>query len=146
MTKDLLQISKEIRKDILQMIFHAGSGHPGGSLSAADLVCALYFDEMKCRPAQPDWRGRDYFILSKGHACPVVYAALAVKGYFPKEWYTRLRHINGELQGHPDRKKTPGIEFNSGSLSQSYSAGDNFVVRVDNLVETAGGTITVENH
>ncbi len=117
----LYQNSKLLRKDVLQMIYHAGSGHPGGSLSAADIVNALYFDELNCNPQNPDWEDRDFFILSKGHSCPVVYAALARKGYFPTEWYKRLRHINGELQGHPDRKKTPGIEFNSGSLSQGIS-------------------------
>lgn len=125
MYEDLIENSKIIRKDILQMIYYAGSGHPGGSLSAADLVNALYFKDLKGDPNNPEWEDRDFFILSKGHACPVVYAALARKGYFPTEWYCRLRHINGELQGHPDRRKTPGIEFNSGSLSQgiSFAAG-----------------------
>lgn len=117
----LIEIARIIRKDTLQMIHYAGSGHPGGSLSSADIVTTLYFDEMKSDPVNPNWEGRDFFILSKGHSCPVVYAALANKGYFSKEWYKRLRQTDGELQGHPDRKKTPGIEFNSGSLSQGFS-------------------------
>lgn len=103
------------------MIYYAGTGHPGGAMSSADLITALYFQEMKTDPTRPDWEDRDIFVLSKGHSCPAVYAALAEKGFFPKEWYQRLRHINGELQGHPDRKKTPGIEFNSGSLAQGFS-------------------------
>jgi len=121
----LMANAKTLRRDILEMIFHAGSGHPGGSLSAIDLINALYFNEMREDANNPEWNERDRFILSKGHGCPALYAALGRKGYFPLEWYQRLRHTGAELQGHPDRKKTPGIEFNSGSLSQgvSYAAG-----------------------
>lgn len=115
--------AKIIRKDVMQMLHYAGSGHPGGSLSAADIVAALYFHEMRLNPKSPNWPQRDFFVLSKGHSCPVVYAALAESGFFSKDWYNGLRHINGALQGHPDRKKTPGIEFNSGSLSQGFSFG-----------------------
>lgn len=118
---NLTKIANQLRKDILQMLYFGGSGHAGGALSSADLVAALYFHELKLDPSNPEWRDRDIFVLSKGHSCPVLYAALAEKGFFPKEWFTRLRQINGELQGHPDRKKTPGVEFNSGSLAQGFS-------------------------
>ncbi|MBU4315988.1 MAG: transketolase [Proteobacteria bacterium] len=118
---DLKKMATVLRIDALNMIYCAGSGHPGGSLSAADIVTTLYFDEMNIDAGNPQNPDRDFFVLSKGHSCPIVYAALANKDFFSKDWYKRLRHINGELQGHPDRKKTPGIEFNSGSLSQGFS-------------------------
>ncbi len=115
-------IANQLRKDVLLMNYAAGSGHPGGALSAADIVACLFFREMRVDPVNPDWEDRDRFVLSKGHACTVLYAALAEKGFFPKEEFERLRHINGILQGHPDRMKTPGVEFNSGSLAQGFSA------------------------
>lgn len=115
-------IANQLRKDVLLMNHAAGSGHPGGALSAADIVACLFFHEMKLDPANPGWEDRDRFVLSKGHACPVLYAALAEKGFFRKEEFEGLRHINGMLQGHPDRLKTPGVEFNSGSLAQGFSA------------------------
>ena len=118
---DLNKIAATLRTESLDMIYYAGSGHPGGSLSSADIVATLYFDEMNITADSAMQKENDVFVLSKGHSCPVVYAALANKGFFEKGWYKRLRHINGELQGHPDRKKTPGIEFNSGSLSQGFS-------------------------
>ena len=95
---------------------------PGGSLSAADIVTALYFDEMNIDPANPDMKGRDKFILSKGHAGPVQYSALAVKGYYPMEDFMELRKIGSRFQGHPDMKKAPGIEMSTGSLGQGFSA------------------------
>lgn len=113
----------DIRRDILRMIHAAQSGHPGGSLSATDIVTALYFHFMRVDPADPDWPDRDRFILSKGHACPVWYSALAEKGFFEREELLTLRQMNGRLQGHPDRLKTPGVDMTTGSLGQGLSAG-----------------------
>jgi len=112
-----------IRRDILTMIYKAQSGHPGGSLSAADIVTALYFHFLRIDPNNPRWPERDRFIMSKGHACPSWYACLAERGFFPKEELLTLREINGRLQGHPDMKKTPGIDFTTGSLGQGLSSG-----------------------
>jgi transketolase len=124
MIKMLVNKAKEIRKDIIAMLAEAGSGHPGGSLSAADIVTALYFNEMKIDPQNPKWPDRDRFVLSKGHAAPVLYAALAEKGYFPKEELKTLRKINSRLQGHPDMRKVPGVEISTGSLGQGLSAAN----------------------
>ncbi len=102
--------------------FNAKSGHPGGSLSAADMFTYLYFKEMNVDPANPDWEDRDRFVLSKGHCCPSLYAVLALKGYFAWEELSVLRHVGAMLQGHPDMKGTPGIDMSSGSLGQGISA------------------------
>ena len=111
-----------MRYDIVEMIAEAGSGHPGGSLSAADVVATLYFGgAMRHDPARPDWPGRDRFVLSKGHAAPVLYAALAEGGYFGREHLGTLRKLGSILQGHPDSKKTPGVEVSTGSLGQGLS-------------------------
>lgn len=112
-----------IRQDVLTMIHAAKSGHPGGSLSAADIVTALYFHFMHIDPQNPSWPQRDRFILSKGHACPVWYSCLAERGYFPVEELKTLREIDSRLQGHPDMTKTPGIDITTGSLGQGLSAG-----------------------
>ncbi len=113
----------ELRQTILTMIHEAGSGHPGGSLSAADYVTALYYDEMNIDPENPEWMDRDRFILSKGHSCPVVYSVLAQKGYFDYEVIHTLRDMGSILQGHPDMNKVPGIDMTSGSLGQGLSCG-----------------------
>ena len=102
--------------------FNAKSGHPGGSLSAADMFNYLYFKEMNVDPANPAWEDRDRFVLSKGHCCPSLYAVLALKGYFAWEELSMLRHVGAMLQGHPDMKGTPGIDMSSGSLGQGISA------------------------
>ena len=102
--------------------FNAKSGHPGGSLSAADLYTYLYFREMRVDPQRPDWADRDRFVLSKGHCCPSLYAILALKGYFSWDELSVLRHVGAMLQGHPDMKRTPGIDMSSGSLGQGISA------------------------
>ncbi|HEY59970.1 MAG TPA: transketolase [Anaerolineae bacterium] len=115
--------AQTIRRDILTMIYKAQSGHPGGSLSATDIVTALYFHVLRVDPGNPKWLERDRFIMSKGHACPSWYACLAERGFFPKEELLTLREINGRLQGHPDMKKTPGIDFTTGSLGQGLSGG-----------------------
>ncbi len=119
--KRLQKIASNVRCEILAMITHTGSGHPGGSLSAAEVVVALYFHKMRHKPDNPKWDGRDRFVLSKGHACPLAYACLAEAGYFPKSELQNLRKINSMLQGHPDMNKTPGIEASTGSLGQGLS-------------------------
>lgn len=111
-----------IRRLIIEMLQEAGSGHPGGSLSAADILAVLYFHEMKVDPQEPKMVNRDKFVLSKGHAAPVLYATLAEKGFFPKEELLKLRKIDAMLQGHPEMKKTPGVEMSTGSLGQGFSA------------------------
>lgn len=119
----LKQMAATIRSDIIDMICTAGAGHPGGSLSAADIVTALYFRIMRIDPADPGWPDRDRFILSKGHACPVWYAALAERGYFDKSHLATLRQLNSILQGHPDMHKTPGVDMTAGSLGHGLSVG-----------------------
>ena len=113
--------AKEVRKEILTMIHAAQSGHPGGSLSAADLMTALYFDELNIDHQNPKWEDRDRFVLSKGHVCPVLYTCLALKGYFPKEVLATLRKEGSILQGHPDMKRCPGVDISTGSLGQGLS-------------------------
>lgn len=117
----LKQIAIELRKSAITMIYEAQSGHPGGSLSAADIVTALYFKEMNIDPANPKWEDRDRFVLSKGHVCPILYAALGKLGYFPKEYLHKLRQEGSILQGHPDMKKCPSIDISTGSLGQGLS-------------------------
>ena len=120
--KSLEKTAAEIRCGIIKAIHNAGSVNPGGSLSAADIVTALYFDEMNVDPKDPKMKGRDKFILSKGHAGPVQYSALAVKGYYPMEDFMTLRKLGSKFQGHPDMHKVPGIEMSTGSLGQGISA------------------------
>jgi len=114
--------AKQLRKIALTMIYEAQSGHPGGAFSAADIVAALYFSEMRINPKDPKWPDRDRFVLSKGHVCPIQYAALGTLGYFPEEALHTLRKENSILQGHPDMKKCPGIDISTGSLGQGASA------------------------
>ncbi|MFH1641235.1 MAG: transketolase [Candidatus Omnitrophota bacterium] len=118
--KELEQKAKQIRRLIIQMLAKAGSGHPGGSLSAADLVTALFFEVLRHKPKEPGWVSRDRFHMSKGHCCPLWYAVLAESGYFSKEKLLTLRELGSMLQGHPDRR-TPGVEVASGSLGQGLS-------------------------
>lgn len=117
----LKERAKELRKTALTMIYEAQSGHPGGSFSAADIVAALYFSEMNIDPKNPKWPDRDRFVLSKGHVCPIQYAALGLLGYFPEENLHTLRKEGSILQGHPDMKKCPGIDISTGSLGQGSS-------------------------
>jgi transketolase len=117
----LAAIARECRVQIIRMITHAGSGHPGGSLSVIDLVTTLMFGRMRHDPARPDWPDRDRLILSKGHAVPALYAAMARAGYFPQERLITLRKLGSPLQGHPDRTMLPGIEAATGSLGQGLS-------------------------
>ncbi len=116
------EAATRMRRDIVEMIAAAGSGHPGGSLSAADIVATLYFGGvLRHDPADPSWPDRDRFVLSKGHAAPVLYAALAEAGYFGRDHLSTLRKLGSMLQGHPDSKKTPGVEVSTGSLGQGLS-------------------------
>ncbi len=111
-----------MRIDIVRMIAEAGSGHPGGSLSCADILTALHFGGvMEHRPSEPDWEERDRFILAKGHAAPALYAALALAGYFPEDELMTLRKLGSRLQGHPDSNQVPGVEVSTGSLGQGLS-------------------------
>ena len=126
--------ANNMRKNIIKMLKEAGSGHPGGSLSAADIVASLYFGGvMNYSEADPQHPERDYFILSKGHAAPVLYAALAELGYVPEDELLTLRKLHSRLQGHPDSKKLPGVEVSTGSLGQglSIAAGVALGVRID---------------
>jgi len=115
--------ARRIRRDIVEMLAAAGTGHPGGSLSAADIVTCLYFAVMRHRPEDPGWSDRDRFVLSKGHACPVLYAALAEAGYITRDLLTSLRRFGSPLQGHPDRRKLGLIEASTGSLGIGLSMG-----------------------
>ena len=119
---ELEKMANEIRKDIVTAVNSAKSGHPGGSLSSADIFTYLYFEEMNVDPANPKWEDRDRFVLSKGHVAPGLYSTLAERGYFPKEDLKTLRHTGSYLQGHPDMKHIPGIDMSSGSLGQGVSA------------------------
>ncbi len=120
--KRIRATAKAMRIDILQMITKAESGHTGGSLSIADLLALLWFHEMRVDPANPKMADRDRFVLSKGHGAPCLYAALAERGYFPKEELWHLRQAGAMLQGHPDMKHTPGVDMTTGSLGQGFSA------------------------
>jgi len=113
--------AKRIRTQIIEMIFKAQSGHPGGSLSATDILAVLYFDQMRVDPRKPDWSDRDRFVLSKGHACPVWYATLALRGYFPLEELGTLRQLGSKLQGHPVKSKCPGVDATTGSLGVGFA-------------------------
>ncbi|GAG45641.1 unnamed protein product, partial [marine sediment metagenome] len=120
---ELREMAKKLRRHIITMTATAGSGHPGGSLSAADIVTALYFKIMRYNPQNTQWADRDRFILSKGHAAPILYAALAESGYFPVEELATLRKLDSRLQGHTDRNLTPGVEMSTGSLGMGLSFG-----------------------
>lgn len=122
---DNIQLTKkaiDIRKDIITAVHSAKSGHPGGSLSAADILTYLYFGEMNIDPQRPDMPERDRFVLSKGHAAPALYSVLAERGYFDRELLKTLRHTGSILQGHPDMKHIPGVDMSAGSLGQGLSA------------------------
>ena len=117
----LSEIAKKIRKSIIQEVYYGKSGHIGGSLSIADIITVLYFDEMKIDPQNPNMENRDRFVLSKGHCSPALYAALAYRGFFNIEELKTFRNINSNLQGHPDKKNVPGVDMSTGSLGQGLS-------------------------
>ncbi|WHH60819.1 transketolase [Petroclostridium sp. X23] len=122
--KELKIAAAKIRMDIIESLYCAGSGHPGGSLSIADILAVLYFKEMNINAENPEWPERDRFVLSKGHCAPAYYAALAEKGYFSRDELKNLRKGSSFLQGHPDMKKTPGVDMSSGSLGLGLSAAN----------------------
>ena len=119
---ELMKIANEVRKGAVTAVYNAKSGHPGGSLSAADIYAYLFFEEMNIDPKEPKKADRDRFVLSKGHTAPGYYAALAYRGFFPVEDLTTLRKVGSYLQGHPDMKHIPGVDMSSGSLGQGISA------------------------
>ena len=131
---ELSKIANEVRKGVIKSTHAAKSGHPGGSLSVADIITYLYFEEMNVDPQNPKWTERDRFVLSKGHVAPALYATLAEKGFFPKEDLLTLRHVGSYLQGHPDMKGVPGVDMSSGSLGQGVScaAGMALAAKLDN--------------
>ena len=122
LTMPLAELATRIRMGALPGIYHAQSGHPGGSLSVADILAVLYGREMRIDPLRPDWEDRDRFVLSKGHCAPALYAALAECGFISHDELPTLRHIDSRLQGHPDMKKVPGVDMSTGSLGQGISA------------------------
>lgn len=130
---ELQEVARNLRRHVVKMTAAAGSGHPGGSLSAADIITALYFKVLRHDPHNPQWAGRDRFILSKGHAAPILYAALAESGYFPVEELLTLRKLDSRLQGHTDRNLTPGVEMSAGALGQglSFSVGVALAAKLD---------------
>lgn len=133
-TNQMKILAAKARRGAIVGTFNAKSGHPGGSLSAADIFTYLYFKEMNVDPENPQWADRDRFVLSKGHCCPSLYAVLALKGFFPMEELEKLRHVGAMLQGHPDMKGTPGIDMSTGSLGQGISAacGMALCAKIDN--------------
>lgn len=118
----LANIANDIRIEIIEQVYNANSGHPGGSLSCADILAVLYFNQMNIDSENPNTKGRDRFVLSKGHCAPALYATLARKGYFDKELLKGFRKVESNLQGHPDMKKVPGVDMSTGSLGQGLSA------------------------
>ena len=131
---ELQEIARQIRVGIIDAVYSANSGHPGGSLSIADVLAYLYFEELNIDPKNPDWEGRDRMVLSKGHCAPGLYSALAHRGYFPVEDLKTFRKTSSYLQGHPDMKHTPGVDMTSGSLGQgaSTSCGMALANKIDN--------------
>ena len=126
--ENLEKIANNLRVEVIKMLKEAKSGHPGGSLSACEILTALYFKEMNVDSNNPNWPERDRFVLSKGHAAPILYAALAEKGFFPKEELMTLRKIDSMLQGHPDMKGTPGVDMTTGSLGQGLAAANGMAI------------------
>lgn len=126
--KELEEKAKIIRKDIIDQVYLAGSGHPGGSLSIADIMAVLYFDELNINPKNPTWEDRDRMILSKGHCAPALYAALSERGYFQKENLKSFRKIESNLQGHPNMNEVPGVDMSTGSLGQGFSVANGMAI------------------
>lgn len=126
--KELEEIAKKIRREIVEQVYIASSGHPGGSLSIADILTVLYFYELNVDEKNPTWEDRDRFVLSKGHCAPALYASLANRGFFDLEELKEFRNINGKLQGHPDMKKIPGVDMTTGSLGQGLSAANGIAI------------------
>ena len=132
--KKLEQKAKEIRKGIIEEVYNANSGHPGGALSIADIMAVLYFNELNIDQNNPKWEDRDRLVLSKGHCSPALYASLAERGYFDKEDLKTFRKLGSKLQGHPDMNKVPGVDMTSGSLGQGLSVANGMAIsaKMDN--------------
>lgn len=132
--EDLKMKAKDIRKDIIEEVYNANSGHPGGSLSISDIMAVLYFNELRIDEKNPRWEERDRLVLSKGHCSPALYAALAERGFFDKEDLKSFRKIESNLQGHPDLNKVPGVDMTSGSLGQGLSIANGMAIagKMDN--------------
>ena len=130
----LSECAKKIRRGIIEEVYSNQSGHPGGSLSIADILAVLYFKEMNINPNEPQWEERDRLVLSKGHCAPALYAALANRGFFDVEELKTFRNINGRLQGHPDKKHIPGVDMSTGSLGQGLSSANGMAIagKMDN--------------
>lgn len=126
--QELEKQARKIREDIIEEVYSAKSGHPGGSLSVADILTVLYFREMNINPENPDGEERDRFVLSKGHCSPALYSCLANRGFFPVEDLKTFRNINSYLQGHPDKNKVPGVDMTTGSLGQGLSAANGMAI------------------
>lgn len=126
--QELQEKARKVREDIIEEVYSAKSGHPGGSLSIADILTVLYFREMKINPENPNWEDRDRFVLSKGHCSPALYSCLANRGYFPIEDLKTFRNINSYLQGHPDKNKVPGVDMTTGSLGQGLSCANGMAI------------------
>ena len=148
----LAALSKSMRREVIEMITAAKSGHPGGSLSAVEIIVTLYFDVMRHDPANPKWKDRDRFILSKGHCCPILYAVMAECGYCPKDQLNTLRKLGSMYQGHPDVRFLPTLEASTGSLGEGLSLGIGMAEgqRLDNrpsrtYVVLGDGEIVVRN-
>ena len=120
-TAELSKICRQVRRDIITMTANAGSGHPGGSLSAVELMTSVFYNHMRLDPKNPKWDGRDRFVLSKGHSAPCYYAVLASLGFIDRSEYANFRQLHSILQGHPDCKKVPGVDASTGSLGQGCS-------------------------
>lgn len=131
--REIARMGDQIRRDVIEMVYRSKDGHPAPSLSAADVIACLYFGVMNVDPKNPAWEDRDRFVLSKGHACPALYAALALKGYFSRSLYPTLRCLNTTLQGHPDMKKTPGVDMTSGSLGNGLAAATGMAIAAKKL-------------
>ncbi|MBE9502486.1 MAG: transketolase, partial [Chloroflexi bacterium] len=131
--EEMMGVAKKLRRHIITMTARAGSGHPGGSLSSVEIVTALFFNVLRHDPKDPRWPERDRFVLSKGHAAPLLYSALAETGYFPVEELLDLRKLNSRMQGHTDMTITPGVEMSAGALGQglSFGIGIAFAARLD---------------
>ena len=133
MSNDLANVTKRMRAHIVTMLAAAGSGHPGGSLSATDVIASLYFKHMNIDPENPGWEDRDRFVLCKGHAAPALYAALAIRGFFPEDELITIRKLGSRLQGHPSMDHTPGVDMSTGSLGQGLSVANGMALagRID---------------
>ena len=126
--EELEKMAKQVRKGIIEAVYSNQSGHPGGSLSVADILTVLYFKEMNIDEKNPNWKGRDRLVLSKGHCSPALYSCLANRGFFPVEDLKTFRNINSYLQGHPDKNKVPGVDMTTGSLGQGLSVANGMAI------------------